>query len=196
MRPRGRRDSRSDRELCQAALATPESEGAKLAASELLGRYRRRVYAWCYQYFRHPEAAADVAQDVLIAAYRGLASFKGTAQFGSWLFAITRNQCISAARRTSVRTAVEADPEVDEVASTGPAAAPDRGLAEKDFWELVREHLDPAEQEAVWLRYHEGMPLEMITDLLELSERSGARAVLQRARRKLRQIPRLRWDHV
>jgi DNA-directed RNA polymerase specialized sigma24 family protein len=52
---------------------------------------------------------------------------------------------------------------------------------------LLRDHLDPTEQEAIWLRCFERMPVEDITRVLAVSERSGARAVLQRARRKLRQ---------
>jgi hypothetical protein len=38
----------------------------------------------------------------------------------------------------------------------------------------------------VWLRYSERLPVDEITLLLDLDQKSGARAVLQRARRKLK----------
>jgi DNA-directed RNA polymerase specialized sigma24 family protein len=46
--------------------------------------------------------------------------------------------------------------------------------------------LDATEQRAIWLRYSERMPVDEISVLLSLDQKSGARAVLQRARRKLR----------
>jgi DNA-directed RNA polymerase specialized sigma24 family protein len=52
--------------------------------------------------------------------------------------------------------------------------------------DLVRRHLDPLEREAIWLRCYEGMPVEEITGLLGIDTASGARGILQRARRKLR----------
>ena len=45
--------------------------------------------------------------------------------------------------------------------------------------------LDPEEQEAFALRYFEQLVPDEITRLMGLSARSGARGVLQRARRKL-----------
>ena len=45
--------------------------------------------------------------------------------------------------------------------------------------------LDEVEQEAVYLRYAEGMGQEQITEILGLTNATGARGVLQRCRRKL-----------
>lgn len=71
-----------------------------------------------------------------------------------------------------------------------PSAGPDRifeeRLDEEELLNLIRSHLDAQEQEAVWLRCIEGLPVDEITRMLDLGTASGARGLLQRARRKLR----------
>jgi len=51
---------------------------------------------------------------------------------------------------------------------------------------LLRENLSPVEQQAIWLRCFERLPVEEVTRILGLTNTSGARSVLQSAREKLR----------
>ena len=51
---------------------------------------------------------------------------------------------------------------------------------------IIRDELAPEEQQAIWLRCVERMPLDEVTRVMKLDGASGARAVLQRARRKIR----------
>jgi len=46
--------------------------------------------------------------------------------------------------------------------------------------------LTPLERQALWLRANEGLQVDEITHLLGLDGASGARSILQSARRKLR----------
>ena len=152
----------------------------------MLGRYRDRVYLWCLGYVRDHDRALDMAQEVLINAYRNLGSFQGRSQFGSWLFTITRNRCLSELRRPALLVDEETDP--DE--GVAPQATPDRDLEERldeeELRDLIGRSLDPVEQQALWLRCFEKMPVDEITRVLSIEETSGARGVLQRARRRLR----------
>ena len=50
----------------------------------------------------------------------------------------------------------------------------------------MRDALTPLEQTALWLKAYEGMPVNDINRLLGVTDESGARALLQTARRKLR----------
>ncbi len=179
-------DRLRDEALVRRYLADPEGAAGKEAAAELLEAYRERVYLWCYRRVRDHETALDLAQDVLISAFRGLLSFQGRSGFSCWLFVIARNRCLSVLRRPSLLRDESADP--GDLASDAPD--PERLLEERldeeEILELLRSRLDPLEQRALWLRCIEGMPVEEITALLEVPDASGARAVLQRARRKLR----------
>lgn len=176
----------SDAELVDRAVAQAESDEGRAAASALLERYRERVYVWCRRYVRDHERACDLVQEVLLSAYRNLGTFSGRAQFSSWLFAVARNRCINEMQRVSLLRDDEVDP--DEVASRhgDPAADLEQALDERALLALIRAHLTPREQEAIWLRCVDRMPVETVTRVLGIEERSGARAVLQQARRKLR----------
>ena len=82
------------------------------------------------------------------------------------------------------------DEGVDPDDRVSTADTPDKELedrlAEEELLELIRRVLDPEEQQAIWLRGFEMMPVDEITKVLAITEASGARGVLQRARRKLR----------
>src|SRR4029079_1288000 len=88
--------ARTDEELVLDFQRDPQGAVGRGAASELLGRYQRRVYLWCHRYARDTEGALDLSQDVLTRAWRGLGSCGGRSKFSSWLFVIARNCCLNA----------------------------------------------------------------------------------------------------
>ncbi len=176
----------TDSQLLDLARADRHGETGRQAASDLLERYWERVYVWCLRLARDHDRALDLAQESLLLAYRRLETFEGRSSVGSWLFVITRNCCCSALRRASPiweeedRLEGVADPAPD------PGETLERRIEEDELLELARRHLDPIEQEAIWLRCYEGLPVDEVTRLLEVEGPSGARGLLQRARRKLR----------
>ncbi len=186
MVPDAEKNSRSDRELLRAALEDRESPGARKAASDLLARYQQRVYAWCIQHVRDHERALELAQEVLLSAYRNLDSYGGRAQFSSWLFSIVRNRCISELRRPRLLADEDCDPDSLRSSSPDPAEALAEKLDEEALLDLLRRYLTPQEQEVLWLRCIRRMPLDAINGVLDIQQTSGARGVLQSARRKLR----------
>jgi RNA polymerase sigma-70 factor (ECF subfamily) len=179
-------DEVSDQELLQRFLADADGPQGRRAASQLLGRYQNRVYVWCYRLVRDHERALDMAQEVLLNAYRHLASFAGNSRFGSWLFSIARNRCLSELRRPALLCDEETDPDSLASRQGNPDRVLEEKLGEQQLLALIQAHLQTQEQEALWLRCFEKMPVEAITTVLGIQEVSGARAVLQRARRKLR----------
>ena len=181
-----------DEALVRRVLESPGSPHAEAAASELFGRYQGRVYLWCFRVVRDHEQALDLAQDALLSAYRGLGSFGGRARFSSWLFAIARNRCLSVLRQPSLLLDEEADPSLLVDDRPGPDRALEEEKGETEVLELIRRHLDPSEQEAIWMRCFERMPVDEITAVLGIVGASGARGVLQSARRKLRAVLRER----
>lgn len=176
----------SDETLVALAVGDPDGATGREAISELLERYQDRVYLWCRRYIRDHEEAMELAQDVLLVAYRALGTFRGNSRFSSWLFAVARNRCVSALR--PVKLLRDEGTEPDEWAD--PGNPPDTALEEEEeesaLLELIRSELDPQEQEALWLRCFERMPVEAITLTLGIKTSSGARGILQSARRKLR----------
>ncbi len=173
-------------ELLELARSVPESQEGRLAASELFGRYQQQVYLWCLKYTGQHEPALDLAQEVLISAYRNLKSFKSQSRFSSWLFVIARNRCLSEVRRPKLL--YDGDREPDHLYSDEPT--PEQVLANKQeeegLLDLIRRTLTPQEQEVIWLRCFERLSVDSITQVLRIRQSSGARGLLQSARRKLR----------
>jgi RNA polymerase sigma-70 factor, ECF subfamily len=81
--------------LTDAELVVGTLEGDPGAFDVLVERHRRTVYLLCYRFVHHHEDASDLAQEVLVRAWRGLPRFKGEAAFSTWLYRITVNTCLN-----------------------------------------------------------------------------------------------------
>ncbi len=180
---------REDARIIQAVVAA--MNGTAPANPDLVGQldhlfslHQPRIFRLCLRMVGDPERANELAQDAMLTAYRKLPDFRGDAAFGTWIYGIAKHLCLNAIRRRAEVLSVDGVIEVND--RTHGAL---RQLREKERETLVTEAaravLDPLEQEAVFLRYVEGMPQDRITEVLELKDKSGARGLLQRCRRKL-----------
>jgi RNA polymerase sigma-70 factor (ECF subfamily) len=79
-----------DEELVAASVA-----GRREAFDELVTRHRRMVYRVCHRFTGNHEDASDLAQDVFVRAYRGLASFRGNSSVSTWLYRIAVNTALN-----------------------------------------------------------------------------------------------------
>jgi RNA polymerase sigma-70 factor (ECF subfamily) len=176
----------SDEELAGRARAEPARAAECLGI--LYGRYHAKVAYWCLRVCGSREEAADLAQEVFLRVHSRLGSFRGESRFSTWLYQVTRSVAInrgqSSRRRsaplTELETASEAAdplPDAEEVLSRAEAAGDLRAaLAE----------LEPLEAKVLYLHFADGLTLPRITDLLRLDNRSGAKAYIVSATRKLR----------
>lgn len=174
-----------DDELLRVVRTDPDEGRRREAAGELLRRYRDAVYWWCVRYTRDPERALDLSQDVLLAVWERLGSFEGRSKFSSWVFTVTRNRCIDASRRVGILADEDVPEDFPDPALLADAKV-EQDENEERLLRLIRATLEPLEQDVVWLWGFERMRLDDITNLLNIKGATGARAVLQRARRKLR----------
>ncbi len=162
------------------------------AVDELFASAEERVYAVCRTILGEPERARDVAQEAMLTGFRGLRKFRGESTFGTWMYGIARYLCFNAVRRKGEVLTEDGVLDADE-----PGANALRQLRRAEREELVRlaaASLDPLEQEAIHLRYVEGLPQERITEILELDTATGARGLLQRSRRRLGRELRARLE--
>jgi len=176
----------TDEELVRRFHADPDGVAGRAAAGQLLRRYTDRIYRWCFRMVHEREAALDLSQDALLDAWRGLPAFEGRARFSSWLFTIVRHRCLTALRPRLMRRDEDIAP--DELWAPGDRPEQEWIAREGEaaLERLITEHLEPIEQEAIWMRCVEGLPVDEITRMLRLTSASGARGLLQSARRKLR----------
>ncbi len=184
MSKRPAHEGRTDEELVR--LATAGGAGSREAAAALLERWQGPVYGWCRRFARDPDRAEDLAQDVLTSVYRSLASFQFRAPFGAWVFTIARHRCIRAMRPVALLRDDDAQTDALHDPAPGPEQAAERRIEDDMVLDVMREALEPLERQALWLRCMDRMPVEELTAVLGVNGASGARGLLQTARRKLR----------
>jgi len=98
------------------------------AFNQLVRLYEGRVYNLCYRMLGDADAAADVAQDTFISAYRNLGKFRG-GLFRSWLLRIASNACLDALRARKRRPTVSLGAKRDDDDEGTGLDVPDLGEA-------------------------------------------------------------------
>lgn len=84
-------------------LVARAQSGDQKAFAELVRRYRDRVFRLSVSILGKgfvPEAE-DVAQEVFLKIHHSLQSFRGEAQFGSWIYRVTFNHAVNVKERDS-----------------------------------------------------------------------------------------------
>ncbi|WP_238157918.1 RNA polymerase subunit sigma-70 [Kribbella voronezhensis] len=87
--------------------------GDENAFRELTAPYFRELHLHCYRMLGSVTDADDVMQEVLLAAWRGLAGFAGRSSVRTWLYRIATNRCLNAIRDSKRRPPAEPVPPFD-----------------------------------------------------------------------------------
>jgi len=75
------------------------------AFSEVVERYKNKVYHYIYRMVGSSDDAEDLTQEVFLRMYASLDSFRSQASLSTWLFRIAGNLCIDHFRRSKKRRA-------------------------------------------------------------------------------------------
>ena len=74
-----------------AQLVVASKNGEQDAFSLLVQRYQRRVFNLVFRMLQDYEEASEITQEAFLAAWQGLAGFRGEARFSTWLYRIAYN---------------------------------------------------------------------------------------------------------
>lgn len=85
------------------ALGARAAAGDASAFEALVTRYQSRVFRLACRLTGCESDAADVLQDTFLQAYRHMASFRGEAKFGTWLYRIATNAALMQRRARARR---------------------------------------------------------------------------------------------
>jgi RNA polymerase sigma-70 factor (ECF subfamily) len=174
-------------------LVRKASQGDLSAFEQLVLLYQDRVYSHCVNLTGNYDDGQDLAQEVFVKAFKGIASFRGQADFGTWLHRIAVNTWINSSRSRQVITF-----SIDETFATQTGElsrellseqdTPLEALEKKEFSGLVRKallSLAPEFRTALVLRELEGYSYQEISELTG-SSLGTVKSRINRARRDLK----------
>jgi RNA polymerase sigma-70 factor (ECF subfamily) len=173
---------RRAQQVLRGQQPTTDSIAADLDA--VFAGMSERTFALTRRLVADEELARELAQEAMLTAWERLPELQDETAFRAWLFSIARHLCWNRVRKKGEMLTEDGvlevgDPALDVLSEL---AAAER---EEVLMGAARRALDPQEQEAVYLRYVEGLSQEEITVVLQLDTATGGRGLLQRCRRKL-----------
>lgn len=149
----------------------------------LVPRYRDKVFRLTFSMLRNHTVAEDTTQDVLLRVWRALPGYAAQASLSTWIYAISRNACLSELRKKRPMVSMDgADDEYNpEVAAL---AAPDPDDSATVSVSQLLDQLPERYRQAITLFYMEDRSYEQTAAGLGLPL-GTVKAMLHRARKRL-----------
>lgn len=108
---------------------------------ELVALYKDSVINTCYRFLLNKEDAEDVSQDVFVAIYQSIETFRGDAQLSTWIYRITVTKCldeIKKRKRLKRFALISKMLHIDEVSHwISGGVLSDTNLHEEQIWKEV-----------------------------------------------------------
>ncbi len=168
-----------DTELIKQVL-----RGNDVAYSQIIDKYKQKIYAFFYRMTGEQEDSRDLTQEVFTKAYFHLQSYTPTCKFWTWLYRIAYNHCIDELRRRKKTERLE----------LGEALLTDRSTPEsvylaKERTAALQAHVLalPEDYRTVFLlRHTQQLSCQEISEILDIPV-NLVQVRLHRARKKLRE---------
>src|SRR5437764_3648374 len=153
--------------------------GNGAAFEALVGRYVRRLLAFCRHLLGSREDAEDILQEVMAAAFNAILADERPIKVRPWLYRIARNRCLNHLRRNQ---AMGVD-SMDVHLSDNGASTADKVHDREEFRVLVGDIQDLPETQrtALVLREMDALSYEQIAEAMETTVPS-VKSLLVRAR--------------
>lgn len=186
-------DDKSDAEWVKRVQS-----GETEAYEVLVRRHQNRIFGLLFRWLGDYDDAADAAQDVFLAAFRGIGNFRGEAAFGTWLYRIATNHAKNRRKQMAARQqrTVPLETTDSHGENPGPAAtlaAPDPNPAqaleqrERERWvQQALNSLDVDEALVILMKDFQGMSYDEMAQVLQVP-RGTVKSRLHRARQALKE---------
>ena len=137
------------------------------AFAALLTRYDGKILRLCSALLRDHAQAEDAAQESVVRIWRAFDRYDGRASLSTWIYAITRNRCLSALeRRRNREPPVDVDIEAPSEELAVPDQADTRAEQLRELVELLPERL----RRVLLLYYYEERSLSEVALMLGCPE--------------------------
>ncbi len=165
-----------------------------LAFDELVRRHQDRIMNACVRMVGDYEDARDLCQETFVKAYRAVADFEERSQFGTWIYRIAINLCLSY-HRSGKRSIERPMPHPKKDESRPEHQVPDLSMEPqsavlgREAQEVVQRaiaQLDDEYRSVIVLREIQGLSYEEVAEVLSVPI-GTVRSRLHRAREALKE---------
>ncbi|AWV87912.1 RNA polymerase sigma factor [Bradymonas sediminis] len=189
--------SRPERQLIAALKKRDED-----AFTELVTAYQQRVFNVVYRIVGDREESEDVAQEVFVAVFKYIDSFRGESKFSTWIYRIASNRALNRVKYLKRRSYKKHQDFEDTPDATLQASGTQNTMAQPDEHALGNElhtiinaglaTLSEEHRTVVVLRDVEDMSYTEIAEALEVAE-GTVKSRLYRARAALKDYVATRY---
>jgi RNA polymerase sigma-70 factor (ECF subfamily) len=156
------------------ALVERVQNGDKRAFDLLVRKYQHKLVSVISRYVNDWSECQDVAQETFVRAYRAIGSFRGDAQFYTWIYRIAintaKNWLVSQGRRPPTEdVTVEDAVQYDSGSRLHESATPERELMRQEIERTVFDTVEQLPEElktAITLREVDGLSYEEIAEAM------------------------------
>ncbi|CCW35816.1 RNA polymerase, sigma-24 subunit, RpoE [Chthonomonas calidirosea] len=176
-------------------LIERSKEGDRRAFDALVRMHEKRVYNLAYRLCGNYDEAGDITVEAFLRVYQAINSFRGDANFSTWLYRIVTNVYLDRRKRQKNRKTLSLEEyvELEESQVTrqieDPSPGPEELAEAQQRQELLQKAIEslPEYQRAMIVLYHvDGLSYEEIAEVLSLPI-GTVKSRLNRARLALRE---------
>lgn len=166
-------------------LILQAKEGSHEAFRELVELNMKQAYDLAYGFVNDHDDAEDIAQEAFVKVFHSLASFRGEAEFSTWLYRIVTNTSLDRLkqhkRKSSRQVRIE-DSQMIE-AMSHPDTIYDLDM--RMHIERALHELPTLQRAVVILRHIDGLSTKKVSEILKCSE-GTVKTHLHRGLKKMR----------
>lgn len=97
----------------ESALIERCKQGDLSAFDDLVRRYERQVFNFAYRMTGNYDDACDIASEAFVKVFNAIDSFRGDANFSTWLFRIVTNLYLDERKRSKAHMTIPLDEYID-----------------------------------------------------------------------------------
>lgn len=174
-------------------LVDSARQGDQEAFAQLIRLYEKRIFALTLRMCKNPADAEEAAQEAFLAAWQGLAFFRGDSSFSTWLYRLASNACVDLLRREG-RHRSAAGPSLNDedvfVDAVDPAPTPHMLAEQAELRRQIEEGLAALPEDyrqVLILREIHQRSYDEISEILSL-DLGTVKSRINRGRKRLRKF--------
>jgi len=174
--------------LTEQELVKQSKEGNREAFSQLVEKYRQKVFQTSMGFLHNVDDAEDLTQEIFLKVWYSIRSFDQRSSFSTWLYRIAVNRAVNQVRKNKIRSFIGLNNEIKDSNFTTENAETQLENQEKKIQiKKAIDQLKTNQRKAFVLFYYQELSMKEVASVMKTSPKA-AESLVFRARKKLQTI--------